>query len=125
MRNEIKIGNIVGYDLPMYKNVPFVVHSMYDTGVVLRRIKHEKNDRMINCHNLAILPIPLTILRLRKLHFMQIGEQFVLNGCWVTPTKEGKFHVKIGQFEQTILAVHKLQNIFFKETGIELDLPSY
>lgn len=125
MRNEIRIGNIVGYDLPMYKGVPFIVNSLYDTGVVLRKINHEKNDRMINCHNLALLPIPITILRLRKLHFMQIGEQFVMNGCWITPTKDMRFHVKIGQFEQTITAVHKLQNIVFKETGIEIDLPTY
>lgn len=80
---------------------------------------------MINCHNLALLPIPITILRLRKLHFMQIGEQFVSNGCWITPTKDMRFHVKIGAVEQTITAVHKLQNIFFKETGIEIDLPDY
>ena len=66
MRNEVKVGNIIGYDLPMYKGVPFIVHSIYDTGVVIRKIKYEKNDRMINCHNLAMLPIPITIHRLRK-----------------------------------------------------------
>ncbi|MDI1235571.1 MAG: hypothetical protein PSX81_14940 [bacterium] len=125
MRDEIRVGNIVGYDLPMFKGLPFVIHSLYDTGVVLRKIKHEKNERMINCHNLAMLPISISILRLRKFHFMQIGSQFVMNGCWITPNEDNRFHVKIGLYEQTITAVHKLQNIFFKETGLELALPEF
>ncbi len=125
MRNEIRIGNIVGYDLPMYKGVPFIIHSMHDTGVQLRKIKLEKNDKLINCHNLAMAPIPITPLRLRKFHFTQIGNQFVLNGCWITPLPEDLFLVKIGSFQQTISAVHRLQNIFFRETGLELVLPEY
>lgn len=108
---ELRIGNLIYWDIPEKENVPHEVLSIsldgkiHTTPISLGRVPFD------------YLPIPLTEEWLVKFGFKPLVKDWQIKGL-IIHTRERGFVVRKSM--PILQSVHQLQNIYFALTGEEL-----